>query len=336
MIMLKIGIQYQKVPLLLFGIILSSAIRVNAQQQPMKATPAEMVDALHGVFGKHANARAVHAKGIITEGTFTPAPGASALSAAPHLQHTKTKVTVRFSDFTGIPDISDVVGGGNPRGLAIKFYLPDGKTTDIVSHSFNGFPVATTDEFRSLLQAIAASGPDAAKPTALEQFLGTHPIAKTFLTTQNPPSVSYATLSYFGVNAFQFTNKKGETHYIRYQFIPEHGDEFLSAEALAKKGPDYLSEEIRERLSKHAVKFKLYAQVAEVGDVIENPAIAWPSTRNKILLGTIEIKKVTENTPDEDKKLFFIPDHLPNGIAVADQMLKDRSRTYPVSVKARQ
>ena len=41
----------------------------NAQQSTGKASPGDMVDALHSAFGDH-HSRAVHAKGIILEGTF--------------------------------------------------------------------------------------------------------------------------------------------------------------------------------------------------------------------------------------------------------------------------
>ena len=57
----------------------------------------------------------------------------------------------------------------------MKFHLPDGTDTDLVTHSYNGFPTATAAEFRGLLLAVAASGPDAPKPTLLEKFFETHP-----------------------------------------------------------------------------------------------------------------------------------------------------------------
>jgi catalase len=50
----------------------------------------------------------------------------------------------------------------------VKFHLPDGTDTDLVTHSYNGFPTATAAEFRDLLLALAASGPDAPKPTPRE------------------------------------------------------------------------------------------------------------------------------------------------------------------------
>jgi catalase len=223
----------------------------------------------------------------------------------------------------------------NPRGLSLKFHLPDGQSTDIVGHSFNGFPVATTDEFRDLLIAISKSGAGATHPTPLEQFLEAHPLAKTFLTTQKAPSESYGTLSYFGVNAFKFTNAKGKSHYIRYQFIPETGEHFLNKEEVKNVGPDYLSKEIAERLIKGPVKFKMYAQIAEDGDKIGDPSIAWPDSRKLVLLGILTIKRIADNSLQEDKALTFNPGNIPAGIQVADQMLTDRHRLYPVSVNER-
>jgi catalase len=297
-------------------------------------SPGELVDALHTTFGQH-HARAVHTKGIILEGIFTPDKGAAALTKAFHLQRESSKVVIRFSDFTGLPAIPDNDPAANPRGMAIKFRMADGRTTDIVGHSFNGFPTKNSDEFRDLLLAIAHSGPDAAKPTELDKFLDTHPIAKTFLTTQHTPA-SFGTINYFGVNSFKFTNAKGASDFIRYQFIPEAGEELLTKEQAAAKGPDYLQEEIRQRIARHPIRYKMYAQVAEKGDKIDDPSIAWPDSRKKVLLGVIEIRHLAAGTVQEDKALFFIPNNIPDGVETADPMLDFRSKAYPISVKERQ
>ena len=50
------------------------------------ATPTQLVDALNGVFGKHPGTRAIHAKGVVFEGSFTPSRSAATISKAPHLQ----------------------------------------------------------------------------------------------------------------------------------------------------------------------------------------------------------------------------------------------------------
>lgn len=320
--------------LLVMALMAFATSSVEAQAPGQTESPAKLVDALHTAFGDN-HARAVHAKGIIVEGNFTPDPHASAITKAKHLQKTKSQLIVRFSDFTGIPNIPDNIGLANPRGFAIKFKMPDGSSTDIVGHSFDGFPASNSDQFRELLLAIGASGEGAAKPTALDKFLGSHPVAKTFLTTQKNPA-SYAGISYFGVNAFKFTNKKGESHFIRYQFIPADGEELLTAEQMAKMDPEYLQIEIKKRIAKHPIKFKMYAQIAGEGDNIEDPSTAWPASRKRILLGVIEITKLGTNTVQEDKSLFFIPNNIPAGIETADPMLNFRSKAYPISVKERQ
>lgn len=311
-----------------------SVTNTQAQNNEQTSTPGQLVDALHAAFGDH-HSRAVHAKGIILEGTFIPDKQAATISKAFHLQKKSSKVTVRFSDFTGIPNIADNSGSANPRGMAIKFQMDDGITTDIISHSFNGFPTTNSDQFRELLLAISTSGPNVAKPTDLERFLDTHPVAKTFLTTQKNP-LSYATISYFAVNSFKLTNSKGASFIIRYQFIPEGGEQLLSQEEMMKAGSEYLQTEIKARISKRSFRFKMYAQISEPGDKTDDPSIAWPDSRKKIFLGTIEVKKLGDNTTEGDKALSFSPNNIPDGIETADPMLDFRSKAYPVSVKGRQ
>ena len=325
--------------LVLGALALGLAFPVRAQdgnagvESKTQASPIQMVQALNSAFGAH-HARAVHAKGIILEGSFVPSAEASRLTRATHLQGKGAAVIVRFSDFTGIPDIPDTVGASRPRGAAIKFLLPNSQSTDIVMHSFNGFPVATTDEFRVLLEAIGTAGRGNSAP--LGQFLDAHPIAKTFLTTQKPMSTSWATLSFFGVNAFKLTNKAGVSHFVRYQLVPEAGEHFLSKAQAATADPNYLQTEIKQRVAAQPITFKLYAQVAEKGDAIENPSVAWPAARPRVLLGTLTLKNMAPNTVEQDKALFFNPNNVHDGISVADPMLVDRARAYPVSVGVRQ
>jgi hypothetical protein len=110
-----------------------------------KSLTAQLVQDFHGAFGEH-HARAVHSKGVILQGSFEPSPESRELSKAALFTRV-VAVIVRFSDFTGLPDIPDTSASANPRGLAIKFLLPDGSNLDVVNHSFNGFPVATAAEF---------------------------------------------------------------------------------------------------------------------------------------------------------------------------------------------
>jgi len=82
-------------------------------------TPAELVESMHSAFG-YNHCRAVHAKGVIFQGEFTPDSHAKEITKAPHLQGPSSKVTVRFSDFSGVPTISDNDDPmANPRGLGL-------------------------------------------------------------------------------------------------------------------------------------------------------------------------------------------------------------------------
>jgi len=312
----------------------SAAFAQTAQPIPPNQSPQDLVDALHTAFGDH-HSRAVHAKGIILQGSFTPAKGATHFSKAPIFAGGTLPVTARFSDFTGIPTIPDNTGDANPRGFAFKIKSKDGADYDFVNHSFNGFPVATSDEFAVLLRDIGASGPGVAHPNPVEQFLGTHPIAKTFLTTQKSPA-SFATATFFGVNSFQYINASGKTIYVRSRFVPRAGEHFLTPDELHAQSTGYLMEEIAQRIAKGPVSFDWYVQIAEKGDKIEDPSIAWPESRRLVKLGTIKITKLIDDPATADKQLLFLPGKPHPGIEPADPMLTFRDKAYPISFKGRQ
>jgi catalase len=319
------------------NLVLTGTVLAQAAGQPIppNQTPQDLVNALHSAFGTH-HARAVHAKGTILEGSFKATSDARALSKEAIFSGATLPVTARFSDFTGIPDIPDNVGDANPRGFAFKIKAADGTAVDVVAHSFNGFPVATADEFAVLLRDIGTSGPGVAHPTPIEQYLATHPIAKNFLTTQKPPPVSYATTAFYGVNSFKFTNAKGQSTFVRYRFVPHAGEHYLTPAELKTKGPNYLQEEIGKRAAMEPIVFDWYAQVSQPEDKIEDPSIAWPENRKLIRLGTITINKLVTDQASVDKQLLFLPGSTHSGIDPADPMLIMRNQAYPISYGNRQ
>ncbi|HKT34708.1 MAG TPA: catalase family peroxidase [Nitrospira sp.] len=320
---------------LILSVTTANVVVAQEAQGSQRSLAEQLVDAFNAVFGVHPGLRANHPKGVVLEGTFTASGSAASLTKAAHFQKRKTAipVTVRFSAGSGLPAVPDT--NDMPRGMAVKFSLPDGTKTDMVVLSVNGFPVATGEEFKDFLLAIAASGPDAPKPTELEKFLGSHPAAKAFVEVPKPPPASYGTLPYFGINAFKFTNKKGVSTYVRYQLQPAAGAHYLSKDQLATRGPDYLTEEIRERVRRGPVKFTLLAQVAEPNDTVDNPTIVWPETRKKVELGTITITKAVADSQAAERKLLFVPGALVPGIEPADPMIAVRSAAYIVSLSRR-
>jgi catalase len=301
-----------------------------------KPLPVALVDALNVLSGgPHKGFRANHAKGVMLEGRFTPAPSAAAFSKAPHFA-AGVPVLVRFSDTTGVPTLPDASPNASPHGIAIRFTLPAGASTDIVSLSANSFPVATPEDFLALLQAAGKSGPDTPKPTPIEQFLSTHPAAVKFVSTPRPAPVSFATLAFYGVNAFKFTNAQGESHYARYQILPLAGEQSLSDAEAANAAPNYLMDELPARLAKHPVKFRMWAQVAEEGDSINDPTSTWPAERKRVFLGTLTLTKPVADQVSSQRTIMFSPLNLAAGIEPsADPVLLARPAAYGVSFSQR-
>ncbi|HKD36363.1 MAG TPA: catalase family peroxidase [Pirellulales bacterium] len=295
----------------------------------------EMLTGLAG--GLNPGFRPVHAKGYMYSGTFTPSADAAKLTRAPHASRSSTPVTVRFSISAGNPTApdNDPMGSG-PQGMAVRFYMAEHEHTDIVAHSHNGFPARNGEEFLEFLKAAAASGPGAASPPPIAQFLGAHPAAKAFVEAPKPIPASFARQAYFAITAFKFTNAAGESHFGRFQIRPEAGVEFLTVEQAQRKRPDFLAAEMSERLSRGPAKFRIVVQLAEPGDDVTNGTVIWPTSRSEIEFGTIAIEERIDEMALENWKIIFDPVPRVEGIDSADDPLTElRSDIYLMSGRRR-
>ena len=182
----------------------------------------------------------------------------------------------------------------NPHGMAIKFHLPDGSDTDMVINSLKFFPVATGEDFRDLLLALAASSPDASKPTKFEQFAASHPSAPAAFATVKTPD-SFADEEYYGVNAFVMRNKSGERQAVRYQMVPERVVHLVASDA-AKQPPNFLTDELPERLKRGTVTFHLRAQLAAAGDLTKDPDNSLAERPQGSGVGILTIDKAVPNS----------------------------------------
>ena len=296
----------------------------------------QIVDELVALFGEHPHYRPVHAKGILSKGTFRPALTASSVSRAAHLQRDPAAITVRFSDFAGIPTVPDSDPNAGPRGMAIRFHLPGGAETDIVAHSFDGFPVNTAEEFLAFVRALAATGPGAVHPTPIETFVAGHPHSRRFLEGAKPTPTSFATESFYGVNAFRFTNRAAASRYGRYRIRPVAGEAYLDPAEAAGKPADFLFAELTERLARSPVEFRLLVQLAAEGDPVNEGALPWSDQRAQAELGTIAITSLVPDSAVAERGLIFDPLHLVDGIEPSnDPLLVARSAIYGVSYQRR-
>ena len=288
------------------------------------------------IFGLHPGFRPAHAKGILLSGTFTPSPEAVSLTRAPHITRESTPVTVRFSNSTGLPLIPDNEANANPRGMAIRFHLSEHVHTDIISHSTDGFPTRTGDEFLEMLGAIAATSGTLESPSPIEKFLGSHPKALAFVQTPKPNPESFATESYFGVTAMRFINKDGLGRFGRYRITPGAGVKHLDDATAKSKSANYLFDELTERIAKSPISFQLSVQVAGDKDVISDATVHWPEDRSVLPFGKIVLTSAIADNAREQKQIIFDPIPRVDGIEPSDDpLLELRAAIYLMSGRRR-
>src|SRR5215467_15286211 len=287
----------------------------------------DLLAQLDTLFGLHPGFRPAHAKGMMLSGTFTPSPEVRSLTRAPHVTRESTPLTMRFSNGTGVPLIPDNVPEANPRGLGIRFHLAERVHTDIVSHSTDGFPTRTGQEFLDFLRAVATGDPSA--------FLATHPAALAFVQTPKPSPASFATEAYFGVTAFRFINQHGLARYGRYRIVPQAGVEHLNDATAKAKDVNYLLEELTRRIAAGPIRFDIHVQVARDSDIVNDATIHWPADRPSVHLGTIVL---TSKAPDDElhQRMIFDPIPRVDGIEPSDDpLLELRAAIYLLSGRRR-
>lgn len=308
--------------------------------EKLLALSNDLIAAFETIFGQHPGFRPAHAKGVMLTGTFTPAPGAAALSRALHLARPSTPVTVRFSNSTGVPVIPDTDPNANPKGIAVRFHLAEHTHTDIVAHSTDGFPTHTGAEFLDFLRALAASDlttpSDPAHPKPIEIYVGSHPAALRFVQAPKPAPSSFARENYFGVTAMDLINASGAHQFARYHIVPAAGTDYLDEATLKGKSPDYLFDEITNRIGSGPIVFHLKAQLAAPGDVVDDATIHWPDDRPIADLGRIELTALTPDNAAAQQQIIFDPIPRIDGIEPSnDPLLELRAAIYLISGRRR-
>lgn len=206
--------------------------------------------------------------------------------------------------------------------------LGERKHTDIIAHSTPFFPVKTGQGFLDFLHAIGDG--------SIGQYLADNPAAAAFVQAPKPTPAGLDKEKYFGVNAFKLIDTDGKETIVRYQIVPEATEEFLDAEAVAKKDPQFLYQGIQDTIKQGPVRFKFNAQVAENGDVTNDATVHWPESRKIVTLGTITLNSVAEDTLGEQKKIIFDPIPRVNGVEPSDDPLLDmRATLYLISGRER-
>jgi catalase len=301
------------------------------------ALAEQLVDAIADIYGAQQRNRAVHAKGTLLSGSFTPAPEAGDLSAAPYLRGGPWRVTARFSNGGGVADAADTDPDG--RGAALKIYLEDGATTDLVGLSLPCFFSRTPEDFLEFTRA-RKPDPDTGRPNMerVGAFLGEHPEAgpaiQAALSAGVP--VSYARQSYNSIHSYRYGDGDGG-RFGRWRLVPEAGEATVDQAELADLPASFLQEEILERAARGEARFRLIVRLANPGDDVDDPTVAWPEgEREEVELGVLDLTGPDTEREREDDVLVFDPTRVPPGVGLSnDAILHARPLAYSVSVERR-
>jgi catalase len=310
--------------------------RWESEPSEHRNLPRELFETMLKVPGNQPGHRTVHAKGIVCTGAFIPAKAAPMLSKAVHFQGPSVPVVVRLSDGAPSPHVPDYSPEAGPRGLAVRFDLPNGGVTDLVLMSHNGFVVGTPEEFLELQKAIVSTDPSQPHPWPVEKFLGTHPRALKFVQDNRAVPVSFATEAFFSNDAFTFVNAQGVKQVGRYQLLPVAGTRHLSETEARIQTADFLGKDLRARLAGGAVEYRLLVQLPNPGDGTKDASVVWPADRKTIEVGTLRLTTVLEDRGNADVALAFDPTNLTDGLELSDDPLPTfRSSVYALAAKYR-
>jgi catalase len=307
------------------------SVAARAQTAPSDET---VVDTFEKISGVHKGLRRNHAKGVCAAGEFKADAAASALSSSLLFSGQTIPVVARFSVAGPDPAASDA--STSPRGMALRFQLPDGNLHQMALLNAPIFPAANVQTFyESLLINIpdpATGKPDPEKPKA---FVAAHPEALPFLQwlgSHNPPP-SYAEAAYYSLHAFKLTAADKTTHWARWRMEPRDGEKLMSADELAASPTNFLDERLAARAKQGPIVWDMIVTLGEAGDSIDNPSLAWPKDRREVKVGALSIAKAGGGACDD---VNFDPTVVSAGFEISpDPILAFRSLAYAQSAGRR-
>ncbi len=298
---------------------------------PGRLTPNKMVDALAPPTGAVPGHRRNHAKGICFTGVFEANGAGSALSSARVFETGRYPVLGRFN--LGTPDPKVVDATVRVRGISVQISTPDGQIWRSGMIDLPFFPVSTPQAFYDLLIA-SASKDSNAKPA----FAAAHPQIGAFgaWAKSAPFTGSYAEERYNALNSFVFTDRSGTEHVVRWSLLPAAQPVSVSPEELAKRAPDFLEQDIVERVRGGPQRWTMRVTAANPGDPVADPSQAWPDDRQTLDVGTLTVDQVQAEADGPCREVNFDPTVLPSGMRTSDDPFPAaRSAAYAKSFDRR-
>jgi catalase len=298
---------------------------------PQRLTPEKLVESLAPPGGPALGHRRNHAKGICFTGTFEANGDGSALSKAPVFVRGQYPVVGRFNLASPVANVADAMV--RVRGIGISIKTPDGQEWRSAMIDAPIFPVSTPQDFYDLQTSSGSKDPD-----AMKRFVAAHPGFTTFLgwAKSAPWTGSYAEERFNSLNSFLFVDGSGTEHPIRWSLVPAAQPVSVSPDELAKRGPDFLEEEITQRVAASPQRWSLVVTVANPGDPTADPNKAWPADRRTVDVGTLLVQQIEQERDGPCREINFDPTVLPAGITTSDDPFPAaRSAAYSRSYNSR-
>lgn len=322
-----------------FSPLLVAAAALTTPAAWAQVDPTRFVDAFERAGGKFEGFRRSGAKGVCAMAEFVGSAEGRALSTSSAFNGKPVPVVARFS-----------IGGGNPkapdnarsqRNLALQFNLPGGEVWQMGNISAPVFGAATPEQFIGRLESLAPD-PETKKPNPvkIKAYADANPevlLQGKYFASQPVPA-SYAGVNYWGVHAFGFVNAKGQKQWGKWVFQPVGGVQSLSDDEAKAKGPDFLFDELRQRVATGGAgaAYDFVLELAEPGDKLDSAVTPLPEGRKKVTLGRLTVKSVAADASGPCVSITYNPMTLPKGVLPsADPMLAARAAPYAVSLGRR-
>jgi catalase len=298
---------------------------------PRRLTPDKMLDALAPPTGAALGHRRNHAKGICFTGVFESNGSGSTLSHAQVFVRGQYPALGRFN--LGTPDPNAPDSTVRVRGMGLRISTPDGQEWRAAMINPPAFPVSTPRAFHELLLASASKDPN-----AMKAFASAHPEIATFgaWAKSAPWTGSYAEDRFNSLNAFIFVDNSGAEHAVRWSLLPAAQAVPISPDDLAKRGPDFLQQEIVDRVRRGPLHWTMVVTAANPGDPTGDPSKAWPEDRRTVDVGTLTVQQIEAEADGPCRDINFDPTVLPAGIRISDDPFPAaRSSVYAKSYDLR-
>jgi catalase len=292
--------------------------------------------------------RVVHARGAVAFGVFEATGtwgdepiGAYTRAKLFNQPGKKTEVAIRFSTVIGGRDSAETIR--DPRGFAVKFYTEDGNW-DLVGNNLAVFFIRDAIKFPDVIHSLK---PDPVtfrqEPNRIFDFMSQTPESMHMLVNLFSPRgipADYRHMQGFGVNTYKWVNAAGDTHLVKYHWMPRQGVRSMTeADAAVIQGQElgHASKDLYEAIE--AGDFPRWDLLVQVMSDGEHPELGfdplddtktWPEDQfPPRRVGTMTLDRTVSNFFTENEQIAFGTGVLVDGLDFSDdKMLVGRTFSY--------